>query len=138
MLVIFDLDGTLTPQRPSSTAAFEFKLLPGVREKCARLRAQGHVLAVATNQGGLRKGLDEREVMQVLEWTRRELGVSAYRYASGRTPGRKKPAPGMLVELMRELGFPPDETTFVGDAESDRLAALAAGVRFAWAKEFFR
>ncbi len=33
-LVIFDLDGTLTPQRPASTADFERKLCRGIAERC--------------------------------------------------------------------------------------------------------
>jgi hydroxymethylpyrimidine pyrophosphatase-like HAD family hydrolase len=45
-LFIFDLDGTLTPQRPSSTTPFRHTLLPRVRETCIALRARGHTLAV--------------------------------------------------------------------------------------------
>ncbi len=30
------------------------------------------------------------------------------------------------------------QSLFVGDSESDRLCAVAAGVRFEWARAFFR
>jgi len=49
----------------------------------------------------------------------------------------RKPAPGMLLQAMTEAGVAPDDTLFVGDMESDRLAAEAAGVRFMWARDFF-
>jgi len=137
MLVIFDLDGTLTPQRPSSTAAFEWVLLPGVRARCVELAAAGHILTVASNQGGLKKGLGHQQVIDMLEWLVGELGIVAYRYASGYAPRRKKPAPGMLNELMTQLGYDPVNTVFVGDSESDYQAAQAAGCGFAWAREFF-
>src|SRR5271163_5019773 len=100
-LVIFDLDGTLTPQRPSSTAAFERELCRGVPERCRELIAAGHTLALASNQGGIAKGLSVEAVEAHLTWVCGELGMSAYRFAS--EPARKKPAPAMLVELMEQF-----------------------------------
>lgn len=38
---------------------------------------------------------------------------------------------------MRELGFSPAQTIFVGDRPEDAEAAKAAGVRFEWADIFF-
>jgi phosphoglycolate phosphatase-like HAD superfamily hydrolase len=84
----------------------------------------------------LRKGLDHRLVLAVLEWCKTTLGVVAYRYASGALPGRKKPAPGMLLELMNELDFTPSQTIFIGDTMTDEQAATAAGVEFVWATDF--
>jgi phosphoglycolate phosphatase-like HAD superfamily hydrolase len=49
----------------------------------------------------------------------------------------RKPRPGMLRYLMDALGFPKDETLFVGDSEDDQQAAEGAGVRFVSASEFF-
>jgi D-glycero-D-manno-heptose 1,7-bisphosphate phosphatase len=42
----------------------------------------------------------------------------------------RKPAPGLLLQAMAHHGAAAPETLFVGDAEVDRLAALAAGVAF--------
>jgi D-glycero-D-manno-heptose 1,7-bisphosphate phosphatase len=49
---------------------------------------------------------------------------------------RRKPSPAMLDEAMRIHGVDED-TVFVGDMESDREAARAAGVRYLDANEFF-
>ena len=138
-LVIFDVDGTLTPFRQGSTGRFEQRLLPNVAEICARLRDQGHILALASNQGGAALAKPGRltigAVHAHLRWVAREIGATAYRFAV--SSNRKKPSPAMLVELMRELGVTPAQTIFIGDADSDAQAAAAAGCKFIWAKEFF-
>ena len=142
-LVIFDIDGTLTPQRSSSTADEAVVPLPGRRERLAALTADGVVIAVASNQGGVRPGrpggrMTWGTVLRRMRQLRRIFPeISAVKFAVVTGP-RKKPEPGMLVELMREFGVTPDETLFVGDAESDREAAKRAECHFAWAEEFFR
>jgi D-glycero-D-manno-heptose 1,7-bisphosphate phosphatase len=40
---------------------------------------------------------------------------------------RRKPAPGMLLEAMRDQGVRPQETIFIGDALRDLQAAASAG-----------
>ena len=42
-----------------------------------------------------------------------------------------KPAPGMIRNAMRDLGFDPGEAVVIGDSDADMGAALAAGVRVA-------
>lgn len=134
-LVIFDLDGTLTPARTSSAAAFEQRLLPGVKEKCQQLREQGVLLDVATNQRAASEGQRLRkEFLAHISWLCQQIGHVdydvAYRY-------RLKPEPDMLVTLMEYHHAANDLTLMVGDSTDDQKAAIAAGVDFAWAKDFF-
>ena len=131
-LAIFDADGTLTPQRPGSTAPFAPGMLPGVKERCNEIRAEGWVLAIASNQSTRRS---RRDVVAQLRWTQREISASAIRWAT--TGRRRKPKPAMLRGLMKQFNVSPAETIFVGDQETDRQAAEAAGVEFRWAGEFF-
>ncbi len=49
----------------------------------------------------------------------------------------RKPAPGMLWQAMRDTGYTPAETLFIGDRPEDRDAALNAGCAFQWARDFF-
>lgn len=51
--------------------------------------------------------------------------------------GWRKPYPGMLLEAMRKFNMLSSDTLMVGDMESDRAAALAAGCGFQWADDFF-
>jgi len=135
-LVIFDADGTLTPLRGSAIGASRFETLPGVREKCAQLRAEGVTLAIASNQSDQRR---TPAIVQQLTWTCGAIGISdvGNLYLMWATGGAKKPSAHMLLALMKHYDISADKTLFVGDWETDRQAAEAAGVDFALSKDFF-
>lgn len=40
-----------------------------------------------------------------------------------------KPSPDALFEILREFGFTPDETAYIGDSEPDVLTAQNAGIK---------
>ena len=40
-----------------------------------------------------------------------------------------KPSPDALYEILREFGFTPDETAYIGDSEPDVLTAQNAGIK---------
>lgn len=151
-LIIFDKDGTLTTKRgggdpPIPNHVDEQIALPGVVEKCDELRAQGHTLAIASNQGGVAFGYLSyteacRLVAHAADLIKADLWELCQHHpkATGRLGHecpRRKPAPGMLLSIMRATGFDAADTIMVGDMESDKQAAEAAGVRFVWAKDFF-
>jgi len=155
MLYIFDKDGTLVSGadgRPANSTSEQVPL-PGVVERMAGLRIGGHYLAIASNQGGVAWGFISRSqayrlVNDAAEKVGRVDAVAVCCYdpkAIAKNPDspyarpglRRKPAPGMLLDLMHRLGYRPEDTTYVGDQESDRQAAEAAGVRFVWASDFF-
>lgn len=147
MLFIFDKDGTLVdgpagrpPNKPE-----EQSLMPGVLEVIARLRAEGHLIALASNQGGVAWGfisMDDADAL-MRDCAQKIGGVDAYRFCphdprKGQFCECRKPRPGMILSIMAELGISdPGQVVFVGDQESDRQAAEAAGVRFVWADQFF-
>lgn len=131
-VVILDADGTLTPQRPSAVSSAILELLPGVAEKCAWLRAHGVLLAIASNQSAKR---GRGEIARQLRWIQQQIDAIMVRWAT--TSNRRKPRPEMLLEICRELGVRPADVMFVGDQETDRQAAVRAGMQFVWADEFF-
>lgn len=130
--IIFDADGTLTPQRTGSCGTWERALLPGVAEKCAELRAEGVVLAIASNQSAQR---DVEDIEAQLAWTAAQIGADIVLYATD--TARRKPSPAMLLEAMALAGASRGETLFIGDQVADEQAANAAGVAFCYACEFF-
>jgi HAD superfamily hydrolase (TIGR01662 family) len=142
-LVILDLDGTLTSLRLSPVHDAPLVLLPNVAGTLAELAAEGVTLAVATNQmTGMFRGrpytkaaIEERldEVAALLPMIPRHL----MRVGRPGTAGWK-PSPDMLLSLLEETGTGRRRALFVGDSESDREAAGSAGVRFAWAWDYFR
>lgn len=151
MLIIFDKDGTLVESidgRPANILE-EHKLLPNVVEKCAQLKAEGHMLGIASNQGGVAFGYMRYNAAKALMLHLTEqIGAdymmfcpyhphgSIKRYA--RESLCRKPNPGMIFEIARRAKMDdPQQILFVGDLETDQAAAARAGVQFAWAKDFF-
>jgi phosphoglycolate phosphatase len=96
----------------------ETSLFPRVAETIAALREAGFLLAVAT--GKSRRGLD-----RALGAT----GLKPYFHATRcADEGHTKPHPGMLQELMKELGAANERTLMIGDTTHDMEMARAAGV----------
>jgi phosphoglycolate phosphatase len=92
---------------------------PGVQETLAALRRQGCRTAVCTNK-------PQRATQTVLDG----LGLAALfdGVAGGDRFTTRKPDPGHLLSLVRELGGRVESTAMIGDSENDAAAARAAGV----------
>ncbi len=151
---MFDVEGTLrVPLLLSpvgSLASWDQRILRGRAERLSELRRAGHRIGAATNQGAVAFGLisearagrtlaeTNRRLNGALEWIRmcphhpRAL-IPRYRMQCA----CRKPRPGMLLEAANHFGIDPNEAVFVGDRESDRRAAQAAGFDFRWAGAFF-
>ncbi|GAA6207266.1 phosphoglycolate phosphatase [Cognatishimia sp. WU-CL00825] len=94
-------------------------LYPGAMQAVATLSGLGYGVGICTNK-------PEALAEQLLG----ELGVRA---AFGALVGAdtlpvRKPMPDPLVETVRRLGGDPAKTVLVGDSDTDRNTALAAGV----------
>lgn len=152
-LIIFDKDSTLVrPVGPAGNQApnniADQILYDGVVDVCNKLKGEGHVLAVASNQGGVAFGLISREdAVAMVKDAADKIGAVLFALCACHPSGSKlgvvrdsfyrKPNPGMILYLIDALGFAPQDTIFVGDLETDRIAAIKAGVQFEWADDFF-
>jgi D-glycero-D-manno-heptose 1,7-bisphosphate phosphatase len=152
-LVIFDADGTLrrttVPGQPCPHASHEWELIPGVRECLSAIDWRRHDLAVgiASNQDHVGYGLIEADVAHQLlrdmidaatdgAVRQPEIRLCPHRLEE---PCRcRKPAPGMLLDIMHACQVAPADTLFIGDSHVDQQAARAAGVPFVWAGDFFQ
>ena len=85
------------------------------------LSARGVWLGVATNDGVVAA---ERQ-LEHLGWRDHFASVLGYDSGFG-----TKPEPGMLLESARRAGVAVSELLFVGDSETDRRTAAAAGCDF--------
>jgi Predicted phosphatases len=92
-------------------------LFDGVLPLLERLRARGHLLAVAT--GKSRRGLDEALHSVQLR------GMFDGSRTADETAG--KPHPLMLQELLAEFGVPPERLLMIGDTTHDLQMAQSAG-----------
>ena len=141
--VFLDRDGVINravvregkPYPPATLA--EFELLPGVVEACARLKAAGFLLVVATNQPDVGRGTQRREEVEAmhaalcaaLPLDRVEV---CYDPGGGEPSEFRKPAPGMLLRAARELGIDLAQSWMIGDRWRDIDCGAAAGCRTVW------
>ncbi|MFO1488345.1 MAG: HAD family hydrolase [Verrucomicrobiota bacterium] len=139
--VFLDRDGVINraltrdnkPYPPSSIA--EFQILPGVAEACARLKAAGFLLVVATNQPDVGRGTMRQEVVEEIhDFMRRELPIDRVEVCFH--PGKgasdcdcRKPKPGMLLRAAKELNLDLKQSWMVGDRWRDIDCGHAAGCR---------
>lgn len=95
--------------------------LPGAAEALTRLRWRGWTLGLVSNvplPGALYRGVLERHRLLAPFETLR------FSYDAG----VRKPLPGMLLQVLEELGVGPEEAVMVGDRrDSDVAAGRAAG-----------
>jgi phosphoglycolate phosphatase len=94
------------------------ELFPGARELLEELRAQGHLLAVATGKSrrGLDRVLEQTSLMELFDATR-----CADETAS-------KPDPLMLREILESLSVLPREAIMIGDTTFDLEMAARLGM----------
>jgi histidinol-phosphate phosphatase family protein len=151
-VIVFDADDTLrcttVPGQPCPHGPGEWRLMPGVREVLSALPwwPDGPRLAVASNQdhvgyGLLSAALAERllrdAVLAATDGRVLDPLITFCPHPIEAGCGCRKPAPGLLVQVLDTLGVAPDQALFVGDADVDAGAAAAAGVPFRWAWDFF-
>ena len=130
-----------------------WEVLPGRREKLARLISQGNKVAIVTDQGGVAFGfVDEQHAWIKIYEAARQCGLrpdetrtyACFHDTRGKEPyndpvqaARRKPSGKMITEAMYDAAiFDPTQVLFVGDRDEDREAARSAGVSFQWAHIF--
>ena len=139
--VFLDRDGVINralerdskPYPPRSLA--EFEILPDVAAACAKLKAAGFLLVVATNQPDVGRGTLAKEMVETIhvEMCRRlpiDRVEVCYHPGQGHSDcDCRKPRPGMLVRAARELDIDLKQSWMVGDRWRDVDCGHAAGCR---------
>jgi len=156
-LIIFGDFGVLsnTPFRdgqPLSMLPGRIEYLAHLREE--RRRAGGAPLfyAVTGNKGGVAFGLQSEEQAEAeVRWTAEQIGTTVYRvcfahptpaagfehYAEPDALKRRKPAPGMLEEIIAQAAIPRERVLVVGTYADDCRAAQAAALAWMPTRSFF-
>ncbi|MHB1202725.1 MAG: D-glycero-beta-D-manno-heptose 1,7-bisphosphate 7-phosphatase, partial [Acidithiobacillus sp.] len=114
----------------------EWRPIPGSLEAIARLNRAGFLVAIATNQSGVGRGLfDLRTLTAIHTRMRRELAAVGGRvdaiFFCPHSPEAqchcRKPQPGLLQEIKERFQIPLDDVPAIGDSLRDLQAAQAAG-----------
>jgi D-glycero-D-manno-heptose 1,7-bisphosphate phosphatase len=131
--VILDRDGVINHDSDEFIKSpDEWHPIPGSLEAIARLHRAGIVVAVATNQSGVGRGLLDLPMLerihgQMLDALRQHGGAIAEIVFCPHHPDEgcacRKPEPGMLYEIARRLRLSLEGLPVVGDSDRDLIAA---------------
>jgi D-glycero-D-manno-heptose 1,7-bisphosphate phosphatase len=143
--LFLDRDGVLNLDHGYVGSRDRWEWVQNAREAVALATAHGWHVFLVTNQAGVARGLyGEADVDALLIWVADELRraggtLDDWRYCPYHSEAKidayrrdsewRKPAPGMLVDLMRSWDVEPRHCVMVGDKDIDMQAAAAAGVR---------
>jgi D-glycero-D-manno-heptose 1,7-bisphosphate phosphatase len=137
--IFLDRDGVINRNRTDHVKSWaEFEFLPGVLEALRHLAQLEWPVVVISNQAIVGRGLVSRQTIDEIN----EQMTSVVWSVGGRIdrvfycPHRpeehcecRKPRPGLLLSAAHEMGLDLTRSIFVGDAESDVLAAQVVGCR---------
>lgn len=142
--LFLDRDGVINIDHGHVGTVERFEWVAGAREAILRANRLGYYVFVVTNQAGIAKGLyaeeDYRAIKAHVRAGLAEVGahidderhcpfhVDAVLDAYRRDSDWRKPAPGMLLDLMRRWPVDAGRSLLVGDRETDIEAARAAGI----------
>lgn len=142
--IFFDRDGTLNHDTGYVYRIADFRWLPGAVNVVRALNTRGYYVFIVTNQSGVARGLyGEAAVRDLHDWMNDELRAAGahiddFRYcphhpeasvAAYRTVcACRKPAAGMLLDLMKTWPVLRERSIMIGDRESDAEAGRAAGI----------
>lgn len=142
--LFLDRDGVINIDHGYVGSRDRFEFVPGALDAIRHATRLGWHVFIVTNQSGVARGhYPEEAVRDLLDWiadeARRAGGtIDDFRYcpfheeavveAYRRSSAWRKPAPGMLLDLIRKWELDPTGCVMVGDQPSDMAAAAAAGV----------
>jgi D,D-heptose 1,7-bisphosphate phosphatase len=142
--LFLDRDGVVNVDHGYVGSRERFEWMPGALETIRHTTSSGWHVFVVTNQSGVARGLyDQTAVRDLLDWmgdeARRHGGtIDDTRYCPFHPDATipafraisdwRKPAPGMLLDLIRAWELDPARCVMIGDQAIDLEAAAGAGI----------
>lgn len=143
--VFFDRDGVLNHDSGYTFETHKLKWIDGAMQAVKAVNDAGYFAFVVTNQSGIARGLyQESHVRTLHRWMADEMAlvgahIDAFEYCPDHPDGtvepyrrvseRRKPAPGMITDLLSRFSVDTARSLLIGDKTSDLEAADAAGLK---------
>jgi len=142
--VFLDRDGVINQDIAYAHKPEQIVWIEGAIDAIKALNDAGWYVFVVTNQAGVARGYyDEDDVNSLHAWMAEEMArhgahIDAFAYCPdhpdgvvaryAKTSPRRKPAPGMILDLLQVWPVRKAESYLVGDKTSDIESAKAAGI----------
>ena len=138
--IFLDRDGVINCRRPGDYVLnwSQFSFVPGIQAALKQLSSLGLPMIVISNQAAVGKRLLDPSTLQAITAQMQEslfaAGVSfkAVFYCTHRADENcecRKPRPAMLLSAAELFNIDLSRSIFIGDAQTDILAGLAAGCK---------
>ena len=139
--VFFDRDGIVNLKLYNDYVKNidEFIFLDDFFDTFKIVKSMGFLAFLVTNQQGIGKGLfTESDLKEIHTYLQNQLAertgfkfdeISFAPNLAIENDFRRKPNPGMILELMQKYNISPSKAIMIGDSYSDILAAKNAGIR---------
>ena len=138
-LVILDRDGVINQDSDDYIKSpQEFVPIAGSLEAIARLKQAGYLVAVATNQSGIGRGLFDLETLSAMHNKLHKAlaavngsidGIFVCPHAPDEGCECRKPRPGLLQQISKQFDVPLADVPVIGDSLRDLESAQAVGAR---------
>jgi D-glycero-D-manno-heptose 1,7-bisphosphate phosphatase len=138
--IFIDRDGVINRRRPGDYVLdwSQFIFMPGIREALKHLSSLGLPMIIISNQAAVGKGLlDPAGLEEITNKMHQVLAgdgtfLAAAYYCTHRPDENcpcRKPKPGLLHRAADDFDLDRSRSVFIGDSETDILAAKAAACR---------
>jgi D-glycero-D-manno-heptose 1,7-bisphosphate phosphatase len=143
--VFFDRDGVLNRDIGYLHRPEEVEWLQGAAKAVRLCNDAGYFVFVVSNQAGVARGYyAEEDILNVHAWMNAELArqgahVDAFEYCPHHPEGldgpyrracpRRKPEPGMILDLLSKWPIDKQASFLIGNMQSDLDAAAGAGIK---------
>jgi D-glycero-D-manno-heptose 1,7-bisphosphate phosphatase len=137
--LFLDRDGVVNVDKGYVYLQEQFKFSEGILNLCRKYSDAGFLILIVTNQAGIAKGLyTENDYKKLTKWMVRQFsrnGITISKvYHCPHHPDVngicicRKPAPGMILQAIKDFDLDVSKCVLIGDKETDLEAGRRAGI----------